>query len=108
MERKIYELIPVTYRDEDREEWKYTTLYTDVWNFEIIKPVNEVMEDLKEAKNSKDWLYRYRKLDEFSQVLENYGELILDMNSVKIMWFKEHHIIDNLKKSRELNLENND
>jgi hypothetical protein len=31
MERKNYELIPVTYRDEDREEWKYTTLYTDVW-----------------------------------------------------------------------------
>jgi hypothetical protein len=43
------------------------------------------MEDLKEAKNSKDGLYRYRKLDEYSQVLENYGELILDMNSVKIM-----------------------
>lgn len=101
MQRKWYELIPTTYIDEDREEGKYTTLYTDVWNFEIIKPLEELQKDIEEAKQN--WnIFKYKKLDEYSKVLENYWELVLDLNNVKIMWFKEHHIIDDFKKAREL------
>lgn len=100
MERKGYDYIPTTYKDADIEEWRYTTLYTDIWNFEILMSLEDLKKDL-----SKWWEFKYRKLEEYSAVLEHYWELVLDLDKVKILWYKEHIIIDNLKKQRELNEE---
>ena len=97
MQRKMYELIPTTLLTEDKEEGKYTTLYTDVWNFEILLPLEELKGQL-----DKWGFFKYRKLEESSKVIQHYWELVLDLDKVKILWFKEHHIIDDRKLQREI------
>ncbi len=101
MKRKELNYVPTTYLDEDREEWKYTTLFTDTWTFEILKPLDEVMKELEECKKENK-LFRYRKLKEYSATLEHYWELVLDLSNVKILWYEEHHLIDDFKKARDL------
>ena len=101
MQRTEYNVVPTTFINEDREEGKYTTLYTDIGNFEILKPKAEVQADIARCKlNNVPFLYR--KLDEYSKVMEKYWELELDLVNIKILWYMEHHIIDDLKKAREL------
>ncbi len=107
MQNKNLAHIPTTFLDENKEEWRYTTLFTDVGNFEILKPMEELKKEIDEAKASTLGLFKYRKLEEHSQILEHYWELVLDMNVVKILWFKEHHIIYDLKKEREIKPEDN-
>lgn len=101
MQRQWYELVTTTYIDEDKEEWKYTTLFTDTGTFEILKPLDEVMKDLEECKRDNK-LFKYRKLKEFSKTMEHFWELVLDLNNTKILWYEEHHIIDDFKKAKEL------
>ena len=104
MKTKQFELVPTTYEDKDKEEWKYTTLYTDIWNFEILMTLDDLIAELKRCKEAWE-MFKYRKLDEFSKVIEHYGELNLDLENVKILWYKEHHLIVDLKKQRELEKE---
>ena len=101
MQRQWYELVTTTYIDEDKEEGKYTTLFTDTGTFEILKPLDEVMKDLEECKRDNK-LFKYRKLKEFSKTMEHFWELVLDLNNTKILWYEEHHIIDDFKKAKEL------
>lgn len=101
MKRQWYELVTTTFLDDDREEGKYTTLFTDTGTFEILKPLEEVIKELEECKKENK-LFRYRKLKEFSKTMEHYGELVLDLNNAKILWYEEHHIIDDFKKARDL------
>lgn len=101
-----YKWIPVYNSSDEIEEWRYTTLFTDVWNFEILMSLSDLLGELEIARKG-DWLYRYKKLDEYSKILEHYGELVLDLNVVKIMWYKEHTLIDNLAKRAEIKEEDN-
>lgn len=103
MKRQWYELVTTTYLDEDREEGKYTTLFTDTGTFEILKPLDEVIKELEECKKENK-LFRYRKLKEYSATLEHYWELVLDLSNVKILWYEEHHLIDDFKKARDLEI----
>lgn len=103
MKRQWYELVTTTYLDEDREEGKYTTLFTDTGTFEILKPLDEVIKELEECKKENK-LFRYRKLKEFSKTMEHYWELVLDLSNVKILWYEEHHLIDDFKKARDLEI----
>lgn len=104
MQREQYKFIPTTYVDEDREEGRYTTVYTDLWDIEILHPLDKVMADIKLCKEKWE-LFRYKKLDEYSQVCEHFSEVVLDLSNTKILWYKEHHVIDDIKKQRELNAE---
>ena len=101
MQRQWYELVTTTFINEDKEEGKYTTLFTDTGTFEILKPLDEVMKDLDECKKNNK-LFKYRKLKEFSKTMEHFWELVLDLNNTKILWYEEHHIIDDFKKAKEL------
>lgn len=103
MQRKKFEFIPTTFVNEDREEWKYCTLFTDTWSFEVLMSFEELKKEI-----DKWGIFRYKKLDEISMVEKHYWELILDLDKVQILWYKEHHIIDDLKKQRELNLDMNE
>ena len=106
MKRQNYEQIPTTLINEDVEEGKYTTLYTDVWTFELFLPLEELLTQINNCKKNKE-LFKNKKLEEYSQVMEHFWELVLDLEQIKILWYKEHHIIDNLKKRKELNIGNN-
>lgn len=95
-----YAPIPTVFEDEDKEIGQYTTLYTDLWTFEILMSLEELQEELKKVWK---WFFKFKKLDEYSQVLEHYWELVLDMSKAKILWFREHTIIHDRKKQKEIN-----
>ena len=96
-EMSNFKWIPLYSSENWIETGKYTTMFTDVWNFEI----NMSLEDLqKEIK--KDSLFKYKKLEEYSKILEHHWELVLDLNSIKVMWYKEHTLIDNLNERKNL------
>lgn len=97
MQNQNFKDIKTTFVDSDREEGKYTELYTDVGTFTI----QMTFEELK-AELDKGGIFRNRALIEYSQVVEHFAELILDLDKVKILGFREHHIIDDLKLTREL------
>lgn len=100
MQKNMYKYIPTTLLTDDVEEGKYTTLYTDIWNFEILMTLEDLQTEL-----DKGWMFKYKKLEETSKIVQHYWELVLDLSLVKILWFKEHTIIDNLKLQRELEIE---
>lgn len=103
----IYEPITTTFEDETKEEWKYCDLYTDVGTFQILMPLDELIKYIWEVQNSEDKLFKFKKLDEYSMVIQHYWELILDLNHTKILWYKEHTIIHDRIKQEELNLNKN-
>jgi hypothetical protein len=39
--------------------------------------------------------------------MEHYWELVLDLSEVKILWYKEHIIIDNLEERSRISEEDN-
>ena len=92
--------IPTFSDDETKEVGKYTTLYTDAGNFEILKSLDEVLKEISECKTSGE-LFRFKKLDEFSQVVEHYGELVLDISNTKVLGYREHTIIFDKVKQQE-------
>lgn len=101
MKRKQFFLVPTTFINEDREEWKYTVIYTDFWEVQVFKTLEETIKDINECK--KEWkFFRTKKLDEYSATLEHYWEFVIDLTQTKILWYKEHTIIDDFKKQREL------
>ena len=102
MKREMFNLVPTTYIDENVEEWKYTVIYTDVWEIQVFKTLEETMAEIKDCKDKWE-LFRTKKLDEYSRTLQHFGEFVIDLSTAKILWYKEHHIIDNFKLQNELN-----
>lgn len=101
MLREQFNLVPTTFINDDIEEWKYTVIYTSVWEVQVFEPLDDVMVKIKECRENKTF-FRVKKLDEYSRTLQHFWEFVLDLENTTILWFKEHHIIDNLKLQREL------
>ena len=69
-------------------EAKACDLYTDIGNFQFFMSY----EALK-AEISKGGIFKYKKLDEQSGFQKHYTELILDVDSIKILGYREHSVI---------------
>ena len=104
MKRKWFEPIPTTFINEDREEWKYTVIYTDFWEVQVFKTLEDTIKEIEECKKELKF-FRTKKLDEYSPTLKHYWEFVIDLTQTKILWYKEHHLIDDFKKQRELEKE---
>lgn len=98
-----YKWIPLYTNENWLEIGKYTTMYTDVWNFEINMGLEDLLKEIKKSKS----LFRYKKLEEYSKIVEHYGELVLDLEKVNIMWYKEHILIDNINERNKIEEKNN-
>ena len=103
-----YKGVPCYEWDDKEEIWKYTTLFTDAGNFEILMSLEDLILELQRVKNETiDNLFKYKKLEEYSKVMEHYWELVLDLSEVKILWYKEHIIVDNLEERSKISEKDN-
>jgi len=97
-----YEYITTVEESDEIEIGKYTEFYTDIWTFEILLPLEDLQKQLKEVW---DWYFKFKKLDEYSKVIEHFWELVLDMSKTKVLWFREHTIIHDRVKQKEIEQE---
>lgn len=97
-----YTTIPVYQDTETQEIGKYCDLYTDIWNFEILMSLEDLQSELEKVW---EWYFRFKKLEEYSKILEHHTELCLDMSKTKVLWFREHILTFDKIKQAELEKE---
>jgi hypothetical protein len=51
MKRRELNYVPTTFLSKDKEEGKYTTLFTDVGNFEILMTLEDLQKEIKRVKS---------------------------------------------------------
>ena len=74
--------------DNEIFEAKACDLYTDIGNFQFFMSYNSLKKEIE-----KGWVFKYKKLDEKSAFQEHFTELILDIDSIKILWYREHSVV---------------
>jgi hypothetical protein len=81
-----------------------TMIFTDLWEVQVFEPLEDVMKELKACKE--EWrLYKYKRLENYNAALQIFWEFVIDLENTKILWYKETHIIDDLKKEKEMKAE---
>ena len=96
-----FEQVPTYLETDTIEEWRYTEMFTDMMTIVYQWDLSSLIESLQEARNA-DGIWRYKRLEEFSNVIQHYWEIVMNLNNVKILWYKEHSIIHDKVKQKEI------